>query len=120
MGMPSADADAMGCCQSIPLEALLDFPMQPSCKAQKSAFSSGDIILSHAYHVLDLVVMLKKSANPAMGVLAVFWERRQTAKAPEDFYSRDCRDEGRGKHRDLSGIFRRMILNLLRSEVDDL
>ena len=39
--MPSADADAMGCCQSIPLEALLDFPMQPSCKAQKSAFSSG-------------------------------------------------------------------------------
>lgn len=54
VGMPSADADATGCCQSIPLEALLDFPMQPSCKAQKSAFSAGDIILSHAYCVLDL------------------------------------------------------------------
>lgn len=119
MGMPSADADAMGCCQSIPLEALLDSPMQPSFKAQKSAFSVGDITLSHVYHVLDLV-MLKKSANPVLEVLAICWGRRQTAKAPEDFYSRDCRDEGRGKHRNLGGMFRRMSLNLLRSEVGDL
>ena len=39
--------------QSILLDELLDFPVQPSCTARRLAFSAGGIILSHACRVLD-------------------------------------------------------------------
>lgn len=102
--MPGAAA------QSILLDELLDFPVQPSCTAQRLAFSAGGIILSLDAEKSQWTLPSRCSQSAGGG-----HTDRQIAKAPKDCYSRGWQGRGECKiHGNLSGIFRRMTFNLLK------
>lgn len=94
--------------QSILLDELLDFPVQPSCTAQRLAFSAGGIILSHACRVLDPLdaeksqwTLPSRCSQSAGGGHT----NRQIAKAPKDCYSRGWQDGKSAKYMETSVVY---------------